>query len=78
MIGRTTIDKEGRAKTGAVILVPKDYVQIVRCKNCKWWELIDDYYAKGYGECTCPISVIKRSTFLNENWYCADGERKEE
>lgn len=52
--------------------------EVVRCKNCKWWELVDDYYAKGYGECMCPRSVIKRSTFLNEDWYCADGERKDE
>ena len=50
--------------------------ELIRCKDCKWWELVDDYYAKGYGECTCPRSVIKRSTFLNEDWYCADGERK--
>ena len=52
--------------------------ELVRCRDCKWWELVDDYYSKGYGECTCPRSAIKRSTFLNEDWYCADAERKEE
>ena len=52
--------------------------ELVRCKDCKWWELVDDYYAKGYGKCTCPTSVIKSLSFLNEDWYCADGERKEE
>lgn len=38
MIDMTTVDKEGRVKIEPVILVPKDYVQVVRCKNCKWWE----------------------------------------
>ena len=62
----------------AILTAPTvDAVEVVRCKDCKWWELVDDYYAKGYGECTCPRSVIKRSTFLNEDWYCANGERRE-
>lgn len=53
MIDITTVDKEGRVKTGAVIFVPKDYVQVVRCKDCKEYKYCfllpndDDYCSKG-------------------------------
>lgn len=67
--------KDGKVEVNIIASEPEE---LIRCKDCKWWELVDDYYAKGYGECTCPSSVIKRSSFLNEDWYCADGERKEE
>lgn len=76
MIGMTTVDKEGRAKIEPVILVPKDYVQIVRCKDCKWWEVCDEEDGISYGQCMNPLCVISNTVFLNENWYCADGERK--
>ena len=78
MIEMTTVDKEGRAKIEPVILVPKDYVQIVRCKDCKWWSEVDDDCGVRYGQCINPKYVISDVVFLNEDWYCADGERKEE
>lgn len=39
------------------------YVQVVRCKNCKYW-YYGNYCAKhGKGQ-------------ENADWFCADGERK--
>ncbi len=76
MIDMTTVDKEGRAKIEPVVLVPKDYVPVVRCKDCKWWQMVDDYDGV-YGQCKHLRSVIKKSIFVNENFFCADGERKE-
>ena len=75
---QSTVDKEGRTKAGAVIFVPKDYVQIVRCKDCKHWEVCDEEDGISYGQCMNPLWVISNTVFLNEDWYCADGERKEE
>lgn len=68
MIGMTTVDKEGRARIEPVILVPKDYVPVVRCKDCKHWKITSD----GFGECE-----VMGGQFLGDE-YCSFGERKEE
>ena len=54
-----------------------DAVEVVRCKDCKHWELCDEEDGISYGQCMHPLCVIANTVFLNENWYCADGERKE-
>lgn len=41
--------------------------EIVRCKDCKWWE--DEI-------CTNANGAYKNLIF-NPNWYCASGERKD-
>ena len=38
---------------------------VVRCKDCKHWEQLNGH---------CPFNSI----FTNADWFCADGERKEE
>ena len=44
-----------------------DYVLVVRCKDCKYWE------KKSLGgPCELNIRMIS-----NENFFCADGVRKE-
>lgn len=46
-----------------------DYVQIVRCKDCKWQG--DDEH--------CPFcNCCGRETLPNGEWYCARGEREED
>lgn len=47
-----------------------DYVQVVRCKDCKWWGDLDP--KNRYTDCYCH--VVECST--EPDWYCADGERK--
>lgn len=44
-----------------------DCVQVVRCKDCKYWRVDDDANDKG-----CPYY------YTDEEGYCCDGERKEE
>lgn len=47
-----------------------EYIQIVRCKDCKYW----------YNGC-CYSRVSNRINFTVEvpdDWFCADGERKED
>lgn len=47
----------------------KDFVEVVRCKNCEWWTKQKDSLQ---GKC------ILYGTYPTGNWYCANGKRKEE
>ena len=71
MIEMTTVDKEGRAKIEPVILVPKDYVPVVRCKDCKHW---CNKREDGGFDC-CTRAIVNR---FKPTDFCSYGERKEE
>ena len=55
-----------------------DVVEVVRCKDCKWYEILqlkkdgtdDCRYKPSY----CTLYYRKR----NPDWFCTDGERREE
>lgn len=57
-----------------------DVVEVVRCKDCKWWGYLDDkgpvrvcHAAKhGYKSRNWDIGIYRTYT---EDFYCADGER---
>lgn len=50
-----------------------DAVPVVRCRECANWET--DWTPNGGGEKHfCPLIGLTRPP----DWYCADGERKEE
>ena len=74
---------EGWKISGEMILeiVPSaDVVEVVRCKDCKWWGYLDDkgpvrvcHAAKhGYKSKNWDIGIYRT---YNEDFYCADGER---
>ena len=48
-----------------------DAEPVVRCKDCKH---VIPYESGGFNCLTCPN--VDRD--VDENWYCADGEREEE
>ena len=48
----------------------KDYVRVVRCKDCKFYSRCTDYQ----GICTNRYM----DGFIFPDWYCADGERKDD
>lgn len=52
-------------------------VSVVRCRDCKHWVCADTVGAVRYGDCTNGHSIISRHAMPNENYYCADGERRE-
>lgn len=54
-----------------------DAVPVVRCKVCKHWVCADTVGSIRYGDCTNGHSIISRHAMPNENYYCADGERRE-
>lgn len=45
-----------------------DVVEVVRCKDCMWWEKQNDSLQ---GRC------VLLGSYPTGNWYCANGERKE-
>lgn len=49
--------------------------QVVRCKDCKWWDCRD--LVEQYGGCERPCSAIRSDCWVSDNWFCADGERKD-
>lgn len=56
----------------------REYAPIVRCKDCKWWDKVDNIDGVNYGTCERKCTAIRQDAFLNENWFCKDGERKGE
>ena len=47
----------------------RGYAELVRCKDCKYWEQYSDVPQIG----NCP--VLDRNE--RDNWFCANGERKD-
>ena len=44
-----------------------DFVEVVRCKDCKWW----------HNEMDCRNMNGLYRFVPNGNWFCASGKRKE-
>lgn len=50
-----------------------EFVQVVRCKDCKWFhEWKENGKPQGYG--FCEMDGMKPH---KDDWFCADGERKD-
>lgn len=54
-----------------------DAVPVVRCKDCKYWSCADEVHGIKYGDCMNPSAIVSRHAMPNENYYCADGKRRE-
>ena len=48
-----------------------DVVEVVRCKDCKYKG------GNGYDEDVCWEIEPQHGVYVSDNWYCADGERRE-
>lgn len=51
-----------------------DMVEVVRCKDCTWWEA--RCYGSTVGKCQNPINGLA-SEYTDDEDYCSYGERKE-
>ena len=49
-------------------LEKQDIVKVIRCKDCKYKEAEEN----GMAYCSIPTGG-----WVDEDWFCADGERKE-
>lgn len=63
--------------------VQRNKVEVVRCKDCKWWESLEKGHPVGY--CNACKHGYKSSSWdigiyrtTRKDFFCADGERKEE
>lgn len=59
-----------------------DAVEVVRCKDCKWWDKTEDSpfgycmaMKHGYNSANWEIGIYRK---YKGDFYCADGERKED
>lgn len=61
-----------------------DAVEIVRCKDCKHRWVNEHYGEKGYMKIKAMCSLDTDDPFelgrnaYDDNWFCADGERKDD
>ena len=55
-----------------------DAVQVVRCKDCRWGEPTKNAYDEDRIICGNDATYIDRYITVPANWFCADGERKED
>lgn len=53
-----------------------DAVQVVRCKDCKFWDRTNMVTDIGFPDLARCLDGHK--DYTNEFWFCADGERREE
>lgn len=70
---------------GFIPVIGKDEIDampeaIVRCKECKWYEIAhlkrDGTEDKRYTPSVCVRGAFAKPR--KEDWYCADGERRED
>ena len=55
----------------------KDRPEIVRCKDCKYATMTSDGKVCKYCEMEIDDSGDQRYVCYDEDWYCANGERRE-
>lgn len=55
----------------------KERIEVVKCKDCKWWQKTDNYDGV-FGCCEHIEMLIDKPIFVNKDFFCADGERREE
>ena len=51
-----------------------DVVEVVRCKNCKWWEART--FGSSIGRCENPRNGLD-TDYLEDDAFCSYGERKD-
>ena len=55
-----------------------DAVPVVRCRDCKYWEMPRTAYRIKFGYCNNMHSHVSSYRMPEENYYCPHGERREE
>ena len=67
-------------KVNSINLNPKwpyvfnNYRKVVLCKDCRWWHESKLEQFKGFGECGQANGIALKP----HDWFCADGECKDE
>ena len=53
------------------------YVQVVRCKDCRWGEPTKNAFGEDSIICGNDDTYIDRYITIPPDWFCADGERRD-
>lgn len=59
-----------------------EFVKVVRCKDCKYRKVNENYGKRGYLKIKAMCELDNDDVFSlgrcadDEDWFCADGERK--
>ena len=61
-------------KTGKYEPINADVVEVIRCKDCKYWV----YKAITYASADPYLESYPHCFHQDGNWYCGDAEREEE
>jgi hypothetical protein len=73
------IDENLRIRQGIETIPTIDAVKVVRCKDCKHRP---QKYPSGFvdGDCRCPCICDDYfySWYPDDNWFCPEGERRED
>ena len=56
----------------------REQQKVVRCKDCKYGEPVKNVLGEDRYECCLPESYVISDLALPPEWYCADGEVKED
>lgn len=62
---------------GIKCLPAVDAAPVVRCKDCKYWSHPRELYGMKSGYCNNTRGKIAAHHLPDENYFCADGERRE-
>ena len=71
------------AGTTAELIESGKLVRVVRCKNCKHRPEKPNDYKNGFGldfpdnKCPCQCADGWYSWYPRDDWFCAEGERKD-
>ena len=55
-----------------------DRVDVVRCRDCKYWEMPRTAYGIKCGYCNNIHSHVSSHRMPEENYYCPHGERRDD
>lgn len=64
-------------------IIKESEVSFVRCRDCKHRPTVEEPYENGFDidfpddECPCQVSDGWYSWIPDDDWFCANGERKD-
>lgn len=78
-VKKAVLDSFGVTELFDEVIDEHDLVDVVRCKDCKWFgEYSDEYKAIICKDGMCGNPRFDLAHNIVSNWFCADGERKEQ
>lgn len=71
-----TVDEDALKRMAIAIIKSNGYVEVIRCKDCKYWKPYTSQYGAGQF-CECPCSFGGQGIKKPDD-YCSYGERRDD